>query len=752
MFIRVVLILFILSFNLFATETSQENLDIVWIVIATALVFLMQAGFTAFEAGLVRAKNSINVAVKNFSDLTFAIIAYFLIGFALMFGADYLGFMGSTGFLLDGFNKPYDYAFFMFQAVFAGTAATIVSGAVAERMKFGGYLLISFVLSGLIYPVSGHWIWGDGGWLAEKGFVDFAGSTVVHGLGAWVGLVGAWMLGPRIGRFDEKGNVLDIPGTNLQMATVGVFILWFGWFGFNGGSTLVGDGSIAKVVLNTSLAAAIAGVVSFIVSHLMTGRAEVIKLINGSLAGLVAITAGCAVVEPIGALYIGIGAGLVVHLAESILLNYLKIDDPIGAIPVHGVAGAWGTVALALFAPVEALPLGSHIDQLLIQGLGAFAVFLWAIIAGLILFGILKITNNLRVPPHYETRGLNESEHGAKQSLLDTYDAIDYMVKHGDFVKKVEVEIGTEAGDIARIFNVLAQELQEVSIVAESVASGDLSKTVTPKDERDKLGYAISKMVEDLKTFTNELKSTSTHIEKSLSTLNSSNSEFLNSNQELLNGVNLISSSVSETTKAIYTVESLSSDGIKSLNIVVNDMKDLNDMMSNFKVNIEELNLNVREIGSVLGVINDIADQTNLLALNAAIEASRAGEHGRGFSVVADEVRLLAEKTQNAIKSIEERINILKNNSDSAVQSASYGMDKIGEGFNAINKTSSVFNTIQKDILGIRVKSDEITKTVNNQINITDIVKNSIGKVNNIIDTLSQNSLSLKRITAHFKV
>ncbi len=739
------------SLSLFATETSQENLNIVWIVVATSLVFLMQAGFTALEAGLVRAKNSINVAVKNFSDLVFAMIAYFMIGYALMFGADYMSLIGTEGFFLNGHNEPYDYAFFMFQAVFAGTSATIVSGAIAERMKFGGYLIVSFIVSAFIYPISGHWVWAEGGWLMDMGFVDFAGSSVVHLVGACVGFIGAWMVGPRIGRFDKDGNILPIPGTNLQMATVGVFILWFGWFGFNGGSTLVGDGSIAKIVVNTSLSAAIGGVVSFLVSHILSGKPEVSKLINGSLAGLVAVTAGCAVLEPMGALYVGIGAGLVVHLAEIILLKYLRVDDPVGAIPVHGVAGAWGTIALALFAPVEALPTKSHIDQLGIQALGAFSIFVWAIITSLILFWILKITDNLRVPPEYELRGLNEAEHGAKQSLVDTYDAIDYMIKSGDFSKKVEVEIGTEAGDIARVFNNLVDELDKVANVAEAISKGDLSKNLAPKNEKDKLGNAIYQMVNDLNNFANHLRDSSNQIESSVNILTNNTVKLHSSNTELVDGMNLISNSVNSTNSVIHKVESLSMDGIKLLNEVVNNMKDINLMMGDFKNNIEELNGNVTEISTVLNVINDIADQTNLLALNAAIEASRAGNHGRGFAVVADEVRLLAEKTQNAIKNIEERLKVLKSNSKNAVNGAIYGMEKISSGFNSINTTGDMFDTIQKDISNVRLKADEIAKTVNNQLDITSISKKSMDGVNSIIDIFSQNLFSLKSIISHFK-
>jgi Amt family ammonium transporter len=738
--------------SLFATETSQENLDIVWIVVATSLVFLMQAGFTALEAGLVRAKNSINVAVKNFSDLTFAIIAYFLTGYAIMFGTDYSGFFGTSGFLLEGQDKPYDYAFFMFQAVFAGTVATIVSGAVAERMQFGGYLFVSFVLSALIYPVSGHWVWGSGGWLAEKGFIDFAGSTVVHSVGAWIGLVGAWMLGPRIGRFDKDGNVLQIPGTNLQMATVGVFILWFGWFGFNGGSTLVGDGSIAKVVTNTSLAAAVAGVIGFMVSRVLSGRAEVSKLINGSLAGLVAITAGCAVVEPMGALFIGIGAGVVVSLAESFLLNVMKIDDPIGAIPVHGVAGVWGTLALAFFAPVEALSVPSHFDQFIIQLTGVGATFVWAIVTGIILFSILKLTNSLRVPPEYEIRGLNESEHGAKQSLIDTYDAVDDMIKSGDFKKKIEIEIGTEAGDIAKMFNIFSEELMKISEVANDIAKGDLTCQFEAKGERDTLGNAIVSMLNDLNKFAIEVRDSSNSIAQSVSSLGSANSSLQSSNTQLIDGVEYVSNSILESNNKINIVDRLSKDGIVSLNSLRGNMTDIDKMMMHFKDNISELDSSVIDINSILSTISDIADQTNLLALNAAIEAARAGNHGRGFAVVADEVRILAEKTQNAVKDIDLKLKNLKQHSTEAVDNSNSVIENIENSVTVVNSTTDSFNVIQNDITDIKDRINSVSDTMQKQTDITEFAKEVADNINETIENLLLSMNRMKSVSTHFKV
>ena len=448
---------------------TQTNLNVVWIVLSASLVFLMQAGFTALETGFIRAKNSINVAMKNFGDFSFGSVAFWLVGFGLMFGVTSDGWVGTSGFTLEGFDDSWSYAFFIFQVVFCATAATIVSGAVAERMQYRSYLIVSVVLSALIYPVSGHWIWGNGlvsdqaGWLGQLGFIDFAGSTVVHSVGAWVGLAGAWLLGPRIGRFDSNGIPKEMPGHNTALATVGVLILWFGWFGFNGGSTLVGDGSIAKVILNTNLAAAAGAVIGFLFSLLFEGRPVVEKLLNGALGGLVAITAGCALVDPLGAFVIGASAGIVMYASDWLITWVFRIDDPLGAIPVHGFCGAWGTLTLAIFAPIESLPAGGHFAQLGVQAMGVLAVFGWAFGCGALLFGILKWTDMLRVSPEDESRGLNVSEHGAKMAWLDAMTTMRDIVQDGDLSRRVDVEIGTEAGEVASTFNVLLSELEEKS-------------------------------------------------------------------------------------------------------------------------------------------------------------------------------------------------------------------------------------------------------------------------------------------------
>ncbi|MGM0500016.1 MAG: ammonium transporter [Bacillota bacterium] len=392
-------------------------IDTIWTLIAAFLVFFMQAGFAMVEAGFTRAKNAGNIIMKNMMDFASGSLVFWAVGFAFMFGSGN-SFIGTTGyFLQDSFaNLGLDIpiaAFFIFQTVFAATAATIVSGAMAERTNFSGYLAYSVVITAFIYPVVGHWIWG-GGWLAGMGIIDFAGSTVVHSVGGWAALAGAIVLGPRIGKYNEDGTANALPGHNLLMAALGVFILWFGWFGFNPGSTVAGtDLSIASIAVTTNLAAAAGAVMAMIVSWIKYGKADVSMTLNGALAGLVGITAGTANVGNLSAVIIGALAGMIVIYSVE-FFDKLQIDDPVGAVSVHGVCGAFGTLAVGIFATDGGLLFGGGISLLITQLIGVVTVFFWAFGLGFILFKAIDAVIGLRVSEADEIEGLDYSEHGAQ--------------------------------------------------------------------------------------------------------------------------------------------------------------------------------------------------------------------------------------------------------------------------------------------------------------------------------------------------
>ncbi|MFW5986376.1 MAG: ammonium transporter [Halanaerobiales bacterium] len=416
--IFLLLFLIFFSLNVLAAEATAESnaiaINTIWTLLAAFLVFFMQAGFALVESGFTRAKNTGNIVMKNLMDFATGSLVYWAVGFALMFGVGN-AFIGSKGFFLTdsfshlGLDIPLA-GFWIFQAVFAATAATIVSGAMAERTNFSGYLIYSVVISGFIYPVVGHWIWG-GGWLS--GMVDFAGSTVVHSVGGWAALAGAIVLGPRIGKYNKDGSANALPGHNLLMAALGVFILWFGWFGFNPGSTVAGtDLSIASIAVTTNLAAAAGATMSMIASWIKYGKADVSMTLNGVLAGLVGITAGCASVSNTGAVMIGGIAGIIVIYAVE-FFDHIHVDDPVGAIAVHGVCGAFGTAAVGFFALDGGLFYGGGLSLLGTQLLGVISVFIWSFTLAYILFRIIDAVVGLRVSEEDELSGLDSSEHGA---------------------------------------------------------------------------------------------------------------------------------------------------------------------------------------------------------------------------------------------------------------------------------------------------------------------------------------------------
>ena len=393
-----------------AVVTAVNN---TWVILAGALVFLMQAGFALVEAGFTRAKNTTNIAMKNFMDFSVGALAYWAIGFGLAYGGETLGGFVAYGSIGDAFfvNNPGESTSWFFQVVFAATAATIVSGAMAERTKFSSYLLYTVFITGFIYPIVSHWAWG-GGFLSQLStpYIDFAGSGVVHLVGGTAALAGVIAIGPRIGRYGPNGEVRPMPGHSLLLATIGVFLLWFGWYGFNGGSTLAAVGAdFPSIIVTTTLAAAAGGTVAMFVSwaHPAFRKPDPGMTLNGCLAGLVGITAGCANVDNVGAVMIGGIAGVIVIFAV-LFFDRLRIDDPVGAISVHGVAGAWGVLAVGLFDS------NGSVDQLVSQAIGVVAIFAWTFVTSSAVFWAIKLTVGLRVSAEEEIEGLDMTEHGVQ--------------------------------------------------------------------------------------------------------------------------------------------------------------------------------------------------------------------------------------------------------------------------------------------------------------------------------------------------
>jgi len=491
-------------------EGLYSSSNTIWVLVAAALVFFMQAGFAMVETGFTRAKNAGNIIMKNLMDFSLGTPIYWLFGFGIMFG--------SSGLFIGGFDPMVkgDYssilpsgvplmAFLIFQTVFCATAATIVSGAMAERTKFSSYCIYSMVISAFVYPVSGHWIWG-GGWLAQQGFHDFAGSTAVHMVGGVAALVGAKILGPRIGKYDKSGKPKAIPGHSLTLGALGVFILWFCWFGFNGGSTVsaTGDDAIlamGSIFVTTNMAAAVATVTVMCITWIRYKKPDVSMTLNGSLAGLVAITAGCDLVTPLGAAVIGILAGFVVVFGIEFIDKVLKIDDPVGAIGVHGLCGAFGTIAVGLFAQEDGLFYGGGVKLLLTQIIGVVSVAAWVTVTMVITFYLIKTIIGLRVSKEEEILGLDIKEHGLTSAYADFMPSPDVFTSGGEVAAPLGAVPITQAVKVSTTGYTVSedkQKLTQIVIIAKQNKFEDLKKAmnaieVTGMTVTNVLGCGIQK-------------------------------------------------------------------------------------------------------------------------------------------------------------------------------------------------------------------------------------------------------------------
>lgn len=426
--------------SLIAQNTNRINM--LWVIAAAALVFLMQAGFLVFEVGLVRVKNTMVTAMKNVGDWIVVSVAFFLVGFGLMFGHSLGGWIGVDLFLGEGIEgakaaaggaASLEWSFAVFQLAFCGTAATIVSGAMAERTGFKAYLAFAFLMGALIYPIYGHWVWGglyfgqgNEGWLYALGYRDFAGSSVVHGVGAWASLAGIKVVGPRLGRYGSDGRLNRMDSYNMGWSAFGVLLLWFGWWGFNGGSTLIVDQNVAPIIFKTNLAAAMSGLAGFVHAAMFQRRQNIEEKFLGSVVGgLVAITACCDVVTPVGALLVGLAAGPIHNLAFDLVIKRWRLDDVVGAVPVHGACGVWGCLAVGLLGQQHLIPR-PRIMQIGVQGLGVLVCFVFTYLAAWIAFRVLRATVGIRVDPMREIQGLalSSEEEPAEESEEEGVDKL----------------------------------------------------------------------------------------------------------------------------------------------------------------------------------------------------------------------------------------------------------------------------------------------------------------------------------------
>lgn len=471
-------------------------LDMIWVLICSALIFLMQAGFLCLEAGLTQTKNSINVAMKNLTDFAISSIIFWMFGFGIMFGDSQLGWLGQSHFFVKlSSQDPWLAVYFLFQVMFCGTAVTIISGGVAERMRFFGYLIVVILTASFIYPLFGHWVWGgnfigEQGWLQEFGFIDFAGSTVVHSVGGWVTLATLIVVGNRQGRFDKRNGPFQIPGNDLPMAMLGVLLLWFGWIGFNGGSNLHLNENVAIIIVNTILSACAGLTATLILGWRIYGYPDPLFVMNGALAGLVSITASCFAVDSLSAIIIGAIGGMIM-LVTTILLDKYKIDDAIGAVPVHVGAGVWGTLAVALYGDPAILGTGlSWTDQLLVQLTGISVCFVFCFGSSYSILKIIHRLTPLRVSEEYEKIGLNISEHKSVNEIHELLSTMRKQAVSKDLSVRSAISPFSEVGQIAEHYNLVMDSLEDALGKTEAIV-------LTAKDAIltfGKDGYAINSM------------------------------------------------------------------------------------------------------------------------------------------------------------------------------------------------------------------------------------------------------------------
>jgi ammonium transporter, Amt family len=696
----------------------RHSMDYLWIVIAAALVFLMQAGFMAVEAGLSRAKNSINVAIKNVTDFIIAAAGFWIVGFGLMFGDSVNGLFGTTGFFVK-MDDTWTAVFFLFQVVFVGTSATIDSGSVAERTKFSSYLIMSLITSVLIYPLFGHWAWGSFwqgtsfGWLEARGFIDFAGSTVVHSVGAWVGLAGAIIIGPRIGKFDKDGKPKKIPGHNLPLAFLGVFLLFFGWFGFNGGSTLAANDQVPGIVVNTVMAACFGGLAAGILSWLLSPHhlPEPEMIGNGILGGLVGITAGCASFGVQSSVLVGIVAGCLVYFGLWLLENVFKIDDVVSAIPVHGFCGAWGTIAVGLFIKSDLLEAAgiSRLDQIGIQCLGVLVAFIWAFGLAFICLKTIDSVLGLRVSKEHEEMGLNIAEHGSSSSLMELIKATREVIEKKEYGKEISIrniEHGTEAGVLAESFNEMMQGLSSDFNAKEEFLESQKAQIERARVQETMLRINVEEGIRNILQVMQKANELSRSVE----------------NESLS-----VAKFAHETKDNVAT-------SVHNIQEVLNNMEEIRSTNTRTIDSIKGLNNQIANIWEIVKIISRVADQTKILAFNAELEASAAGEAGKNFTIVAKEIRRLANSTLTSSKDIRSKITQIQKSSETLISSANSTFGVIEEGNTLSTEMNERIMDIEQTSTASASSADVISDFINQQVESYNTIYHTLKEISQQID------------------
>ncbi|MBN66216.1 MAG: ammonium transporter [Rickettsiales bacterium] len=724
----------------------EHNADHLWTITAAIIVFLMQGGFLLYEAGLVRSKNSINVAQKNLADAFISATFYYLIGFNIMFGPTVNGFWGwGTDHYSLTHLSSWTHTFFVYQIVFCGTVATIVSGATAERMKFGAYMACTAFVSTVIYPIFGHWAWGNKidptnhTFLTDDGFIDFAGSTVVCSLGAWVSLAALMVIGPRIGKYNDDGSVNPIQGHSIVLAAFGGLVMWMGTLAFNSGLAHAGSEELAHVISNTILAGSFAGLTALVCGRLYEGLYRPERSIFGMLGGIVAIAAGCHVFPTIGTLIVSVVAGLICYFGFEILTRKFKIDDAVCAIPINGFCGAWGTLMVGPLMMEEALGETTRLTQTLVQAEGVAIAFLWAFGLSYIFFRILDKMVGLRVTPAEEQVGLNTAEHGATLGTGLLQEAlVDIVEGERDLTRRLDQTTGDESAEIAYLFNKFVERLQYLMITILQNA-----KVLDTTSERlstmsTKFSQSFSNIFEQSTVLSDSTRELSKDVDGAAMVtgeINQNVQSIAQSAEHLSSNLQTVSQTIGQMTASIREI----ADNANEVSGVTGNAKQSADRAAQA---VAQLTTATEKIDGVVDLIKDIAEQTNLLALNALIESARAGEAGKGFTVVANEVKSLAEQTAKATDEIVQRISDV-NHSTRDVHQVIQDVTGIVETVNVAIGTIS--NSVSKQSEDTTLAANKVSESAKEAQSVSEAISN----VAEGADSVSQNMQSAARQLAN---